>query len=76
MTIQFDSGHHDFEATMVILDGSTDDAITAERIVAKTHNISDCYGNVVEAYFSAYFDTIRHYIIVYGPFNGEGLTHQ
>lgn len=68
MAVQFDSATHNFSATMVILGGSENDAMIAERIVAETHKISDCSDAVVEAYFSAYCDTIDRYIVVYEPF--------
>jgi hypothetical protein len=71
MTVQFDSAHYDFEATMVILGGSPDDAIAAQRIVADTQKISDCSDAVVEAYFSAYCNAISRYIVVYEPFEEE-----
>lgn len=68
MYVQLNSGNYNFSATMVILGGSEEDAMTAERIVAETHNISDCSGAVVEAYFSAYCFKINRYIVVYEPF--------
>ncbi|XP_037438369.1 uncharacterized protein LOC119306169 [Triticum dicoccoides] len=73
-TMRIEDGSGDFDevdVTAVILKpDEAEDGVVAQRIVEETQKLADYSHAIVEAYFSAYCEQIKRWVVVYEKFDG------